>query len=86
MRMTETNRNVKSGVVTGNVPAGVFLMTDLLLGLGMLFMVFDDSRARTERLAVINSLTGRLCRDSVCVGRLVAFRQRCHPLVPLRPA
>jgi len=29
-------------------------MTDLFLGLGMLFMVFDDSRARTERLAVIN--------------------------------
>ncbi len=48
--------------VTNVVPSGVFLMTDLLLGLGMLFMVFDDSRARTQRLAVINSLTGAIAR------------------------
>jgi two-component system NtrC family sensor kinase len=48
--------------VTSGVPSGVFLMTDLLLGLGLLFMVFDDSRARTQRLAVINSLTGAIAR------------------------
>ncbi len=39
------------------VPKGVFLMADVLLGLGMLFLVFDDSRARTSRLGVLNSLT-----------------------------
>src|SRR5258707_14354751 len=39
--------------VTSGIPSGIFLMTDLLLGLGMLFMVFYDSRARTQRLAVI---------------------------------
>ena len=43
--------------VTSEVPNGVFLMADLLLGLGMLFMVFDDARARTKRLGVMNSLT-----------------------------
>jgi PAS domain S-box-containing protein len=48
--------------VTTSVPNGVFLMTDLLLGLGMLFMVFDDSRARTERLGVINTLTTAIAR------------------------
>jgi two-component system NtrC family sensor kinase len=37
-------------------------MTDLLLGLGMLFIVFDDSRARTERLGVLNSLTTAIAR------------------------
>src|SRR5215470_1031000 len=49
------------GVTTG-VPGGLFLMTDLLLGLGMLFMVFDDSRARTQRLGIINSLTTAIAR------------------------
>jgi PAS domain S-box-containing protein len=50
-----------SGVTTV-FPNGVFLMTDLLLGLGMLFIVFDDSRARTERLGVLNSLTTAIAR------------------------
>ena len=48
--------------LTSAVPAGVFLMSDLLLGLGMLFLVFDDSRARTQRLGVINSLTTAIAR------------------------
>ncbi len=48
--------------VTTAIPNGVFLMTDLLLGLGMLFTVFDDSRARTQRLGVINSLTTAIAR------------------------
>jgi len=48
--------------VTNAVPSDVFLMGDLLLGLSMLFMVFDDSRARTERLGVINSLTTAIAR------------------------
>jgi len=39
------------------VPGGVFLMTDLLLGLGMLFLVFDDSRTHTRQLGVVNALT-----------------------------
>ena len=48
--------------VTGAVPSSVFLMADLLLGLGMLFIVFDDSRRRTRRLQVINSLTSTMSR------------------------
>ena len=48
--------------VTGSVPPGVFLMADVLLGLSMLFMVFDDSRRRTERLAAINSMTAAIGR------------------------
>ena len=48
--------------VTTAIPNGVFLMTDLLLGLGMLFTVLDDSRARTQRLGVINSLTTAIAR------------------------
>src|ERR1700757_613723 len=48
--------------LTGWVPGGVFLMADLLLGVSMLFLVFDDLRARTERLAVIDSLTTAIAR------------------------
>jgi PAS domain S-box-containing protein len=47
---------------TDTVPAGVWLMAELLLGLSMLFVVFDDSRIRTKRLRVINALTGTMAR------------------------
>jgi PAS domain S-box-containing protein len=46
--------------VTSEVEPGVFLAADIVLGLGMLFMVFDDSRARTRRLGVIDSLTSAI--------------------------
>jgi PAS domain S-box-containing protein len=48
--------------VTTAVPSGVWLMGDLLLGLSMLFIVFDDSRVRTQRLGVINALTTAIAR------------------------
>jgi len=47
---------------TESVPAPVWLMAELLLGLSMLFVVFDDSRIRTKRLRVINALTGTMAR------------------------
>ena len=47
---------------TDSIPAGVWLMTELLLGLSMLFVVFDDSRIRTKRLRVINALTATMAR------------------------
>ena len=37
-------------------------MTDLLFGLGMIFTVFDDSKARTRRLHVVNTLTTSIAR------------------------
>ena len=48
--------------LTAHVPDGVFLMSDLLLGLGMLFMVFDDSRDRSHRLEFMNALTTAIAR------------------------
>jgi PAS domain S-box-containing protein len=48
--------------VTTAVPSGVWLMGDLLLGLSMLVIVFDDSRVRTQRLGVINTLTTAIAR------------------------
>jgi PAS domain S-box-containing protein len=46
--------------VTTVVPGGMFLMTDVLLGLGMLFLVFDDSRGRTRRLGAMAALTSAM--------------------------
>jgi PAS domain S-box-containing protein len=47
---------------TDAIPAPVWLMAELLFGLSMLFVVFDDSRIRTKRLRVINALTGTMAR------------------------
>jgi two-component system NtrC family sensor kinase len=49
------------GVTTG-LPTSMFLMTDLLLGLGMLSIVFDDSRTRNQRLGAVHSLTTAIAR------------------------
>jgi PAS domain S-box-containing protein len=46
--------------VTTQVPAGVFLMADLLLGLGLLFLVLDDARAHMRRLGLLNSLSAAI--------------------------
>ena len=43
-------------------PPGFDLMIDLLLGVSMLLIVFDDSRMRTRRLSVINALTTTITR------------------------
>ncbi len=45
-----------------HLPAGVGLGADLLFGLSMLLVVFDDSRLRTRRLGVINALTTSITR------------------------
>jgi PAS domain S-box-containing protein len=48
--------------VNSHLPPGTDLVVDLLLGLSMLLIVFDDSRSRTLRLNVINSLTTSIVR------------------------
>jgi PAS domain S-box-containing protein len=48
--------------VTSQVPPGIFLCGDLLLGLGMLFLVFDDSQVRTEQLGVVGALSTAISR------------------------
>jgi PAS domain S-box-containing protein len=45
------------------LPPGFSLGVDLLLGLSMLLMVFDDSRMHTRRLGVLNALTTIITRS-----------------------
>lgn len=40
-----------------HIPADAGLLSDLTLGLGMLLVVFDESRLHTRRLATLNALT-----------------------------
>jgi len=43
-------------------PPNVTAATDVLLGISMLFVVFDDSRMHTRRLAAVNALTNSISR------------------------
>ena len=49
-------------LINMHLPAGFTLVGDLLFGLSMLLVVFDDSRLRTRRLGVINALTTSITR------------------------
>ena len=42
---------------TSNIPPAIFVMTDALLGLSMLLVVFGEARARGKRLRVLRALT-----------------------------
>src|SRR5579863_8204207 len=46
-----------------HLPPGFTLMADVLLGLSMLLIVFDDSKMRTRRLGVLNALTTTITRS-----------------------
>jgi PAS domain S-box-containing protein len=48
--------------ISEHLPPGSSLVSDLLLGLSMMLVVLDDSRARTQRLAVVNALTTAITR------------------------
>src|SRR6202045_4584267 len=45
---------------TDRVPASAFLSAELALGLSMLLVVFDESRARTRRLFAVQAITNSL--------------------------
>ncbi|HXM24087.1 MAG TPA: GAF domain-containing protein [Terriglobales bacterium] len=46
-----------------HLPPGFSLAVDLLLGLSMLLIVFDDSKMRMRRLGVLNALTTTISRS-----------------------
>jgi two-component system NtrC family sensor kinase len=48
--------------VSAHLPAETGILFDVLLGLGMLLVVFDEFRVRTRRLASLNALTTNIAR------------------------
>lgn len=51
-------------VALSHLPADTGLLCDLVLGLGMLFVVFDESQLHTRRLAALNALATGISRTS----------------------
>jgi two-component system NtrC family sensor kinase len=49
--------------VSSRLPAESETLLDILLGLGMLLVVFDESRLHTRRLATLNALTNSIARS-----------------------
>src|SRR5579863_4440425 len=49
--------------VSSRLPAESGTLFDVLLGLGMLLVVFDESRLHTRRLATLNTLTSSIARS-----------------------
>ncbi|HZP62819.1 MAG TPA: GAF domain-containing protein [Terriglobales bacterium] len=48
--------------LNAHLPPGLGLVADLVFGLSMLIVIFDDSKMRTRRLGVINALTSSISR------------------------
>ena len=48
--------------VTSRIPAGTGMLLDIALGLGMLLVVFDESRLHTHRLLALNAITTSIAR------------------------
>jgi two-component system NtrC family sensor kinase len=49
--------------VSARLPVESGVLFDILLGLGMLLVVFDESRLHTRRLATLNALTSSIARS-----------------------
>src|SRR5439155_17130663 len=48
--------------ISSHLPPGSGLIFDIILGLGMLLVVFDESLLHTRRLATLNALTTSIAR------------------------
>jgi len=68
------------------LPPALGLMTDLLLGMSMLLVVFDDSKIRTRRLAVINALTTTITRSQQHGPMMVTALEELKGLLGARAA
>jgi len=72
--------------ITGFVPPGTSFVADLVLGVSMLLVVFDDSRARTRRLGVVNALTTSIARASQSGPMLLTALEELKKLMRARAA
>src|SRR5437588_9206789 len=71
---------------TLRLPIAARLIPDLLLCLSMPLIVFDDSRARTRRLAVVNALTTSIARASQSGPMLLTALEELKKLMRARAA
>ena len=67
-------------------PPGFSLLVEMILGLSMLLVVFDDSKMRTRRLAVINALTTTITRAQQHGPMMVTALEELKKLMHSRAA
>lgn len=72
--------------ISRHLPAAVRPIPELLLGVSMLLVVFDDSRARTRRLAVVNALTTSIARATQSGPMLLTALEELKKLMKARAA
>jgi PAS domain S-box-containing protein len=72
--------------INSHIPPGIGLIPDLLMGVSMLLIVFDDSRARTRRLAVVNALTTSIARATQSGPMLLTALEELKKLMRARAA
>jgi len=70
--------------VSAHLPPGSSLVPDLLMGVSMLLIVFDDSRARTRRLGVVNALTTSIARATQSGPMLLTALEELKKLMKAR--
>lgn len=68
------------------LPPGANLVAEIAFGLSMLLIVFDDSRMRTRRLAVINALTTSISRAQQHGPMMVTALEELKGLMSARAA
>ena len=69
-----------------HLPHGVTLITDLIFGLSMLIVIFDESKLRSRRLGVINSLTTSISRAQQYGPMLAAAMEQLKDLMLAKAA
>src|SRR5438270_13799187 len=72
--------------LSAHLPPGASLFPDLLMGVSMLLIVFDDSRARTRRLAVVNALTTSIARATQSGPMLLTALEELKKLMKAKAA
>jgi len=72
--------------VSTHLPPGMSLITTLTAGLSMLLIVFDDYKMRTQRLGVINALTGSITRAQHYGPMMVTALEELKKLMHARAA
>lgn len=72
--------------LNAHLPPGAGLFPDLLMGVSMLLIVFDDSRARTRRLAVVNALTTSIARATQSGPMLLTALEELKKLMKAKAA
>src|SRR6266478_4038401 len=60
--------------VSSHLPSDAGILFDMLLGLGMLMVVFDESRLHTRRLSTLNALTASIARAGQHGAQAAWFR------------